>query len=909
MGALTMLREWIRRLWGTLTRRRSDRDLEGELAAHLELAEEDYRRQGHSAREAARLARLRFGGATPAMEDLRAQRGLPWVDGWWLDVKLGLRMLRKSWGLTLVGGLGMAVAISIGVAVFAFSELLLDTTLPIEEGDRVVALQTWDATAQRRLPTRVADFERWREDLRQVVEVSAFETVERNLIVGDTTSGGVAEPVEVARITASGFELARVPPRLGRTLVDADEREGAEPVVVIGHGVWQSRFDSDPEVVGKTLRLGATVHTIVGVMPEGFAFPINHRLWTPLRARSAQELRAPPMGSVFARLAPGATLAGARAELETVGLVLPAAPVEGSPATTGEPARDEQVHPRVVSYTFGFAGDFDSGQVRWVLRVVLLLITLLLVPPCANVAILVYARTVTRQEELATRFALGASRARVVGQLFVELLVLAGVAAALALLATRSLLRFLEAQQAREVPFWLDFGISAETVLFAAGLAVLAAAIASLIPAIQATGRLSRSGLRGPGARASLGLGATWTVLVAGQVAFSLAVLPTAVEMAWGTLRSGALGPGFAAEEYLSARLELDDPSELVPEEAAPVAAASLAAVQDELAHGLEGEPGVSGVAFASAVPGEEPWIRVEIEGRVVPEDGILSGQELVQVGRVGAGYFELFGATPLTGRRFDASDRRPDASAVIVDRTFAEQLLGAGNPLGRRLRYRGSPRDEDSAPPPRWFEIVGIFDDLPANKAHGKVYHPTLPGEAGPAILLLRVGQDPAGHSDRLREIATAVDPTLRLDDVRTLDAVYRQHAVGNNMGAFVLAAVTLSVLLLSAAGIYALMSFTVERRRREIAIRAALGAQPGRLLAAIYRRALRQLGAGAACGVLAAVLLGRLLPIELAGGWKIPGVIPSAALLMVAIGLLAALGPSRRGLRIEPLEELREG
>ena len=924
---MTSLREWLSRLRGAVTRRRSDSDLADELASHLELAEEELRAEGRSRREAARLARVRFGGATQAMADLRAQRGLPGIDTWWLDLKLGLRMLRKSWGLTLVGGLGMTVAISIGVFVFFVSELLLDSTLPLDEGDRVVALQTWDATSQRRAPTRLADFERWRESLQQVVEVSAFETVERNLVSND----GAAEPVEVAEITASGFRLARVAPRLGRALVEADESRDAPPVVLIGHGVWRSRFDSDPEVVGRTLRLGAATHTIVGVMPEGFAFPVNHSLWVPLRLGepgSGRTLRAPPMGSVFARLAPGASLDTARAELLTVGLLPPSPTAEEvADPRREDPPRGETLHPRVVPYPFGFTGDFEADQVRWVLRIVLLLITLLLVPPCANVAILVYARTVMRQEELSTRFALGASRARVVGQLFLELLVLAAASAAVALLGVRSFFRFMEARQDATLPFWLDFGLTAETVAFTVGLAVLAAAIASLVPALQATRRLSGAALRGLSTRSALGLGAIWTALVVGQVAFSLAVLPAALEMAWGTLRTGILGPGFAAEEWLSARLAIDENAR--GDESADV---RVGAVRDELARRLAGEPVVRGVAFAANVPGEEPWIRVEVEGRENSEVGLISGKELVQVNRVDDRFFELFRIRPLTGRLLDASDQRSDAVSVVVDRTFVEQLIGDGNPLGRRLRYRRGPQGDDDSQSRshRWYEIVGVIDSLPANKTNGKVFHPAaaafggertaITGEEASAAepsstigaastVLVRIGTEPVEPAERLREIGLAIDPNLRIDDVRTLEAIYREQAFGNNLGSTILGVVTLSVLLLSAAGIYALMSFTVNRRRREIGIRAALGAPPGRLLTAVFRRALRQLGIGAAIGILAAYLLRRSLPIVQFGGWEIPGVVPAAALLMVAIGLAAALGPSRRGLRIDPLKELREG
>ncbi len=182
-------------------------------------------------------------------------------------------------------------------------------------------------------------------------------------------------------------------------------------------------------------------------------------------------------------------------------------------------------------------------------------------------------------------------------------------------------------------------------------------------------------------------------------------------------------------------------------------------------------------------------------------------------------------------------------------------------------------------------------------------------PGQIHPVSLALRVGPTAASVASRLREITTALDPTLLVDEVRPLDEVYRQSRAGNNIPVYLLAVVTLSVLLLSAAGMYALMSFTVARRRREIGIRSALGAQPRRLLAGVFKRALGQVAAGAVGGVLAALLLGYYLPIEEMGGWNVPGVVPAAAALMVVVGLLSAVGPARRGLRIEPTEALREG
>ena len=894
---------WIRRLINVFRRERLERELEAELESHLGLETDRNLRAGMPLAKARRLAHARLGGIEQVKERWREGRPFRWLGGFGLDVKLGLRMLRKSWGLTLVGGLAMTVVIAIAVGIFAVAEMGLWGTLPLDDGDRVVAIQTWDATAHRRHATSLPNFDRWRDDLRGVEDIGAFQTVERNLVIAD----GAAEPVSIAEMTASGFQLARVRPLLGRTIVDEDERDTAVPVVVIGYDVWQARFSADPAVVGQTIRIGGMVHTVVGVMPEHFAFPLNHSFWTPLRAGPSGHVPAGPEGAVFARLAPGITLEGAQAELMTLGLLPP----------TTVPETDEQLHPRVVPYTFAFTGDFERAEARWVFRLMLLVVTLLLVPPCANIAILVYARTVTRQEEFAARYALGASRGRIVGQLFVEVLVLAmgaaGVALVLARLALKQAQLFINEGLRDGAPFWMDFTLSFTTVLFAAGLAVVAATIAGVVPALKATSSQMQSGFRALGSRTGMQLGTTWTVLVVAQIAFSLAALPIAIEMGWGTLRPGILGPGFAAEDYLTGRLVAGQEmlTGTTAEGDQRPFASRFGALQAELVRQLKAEPDVVEVTLAAAMPGQEQWANIEVDGVALPDDGIFEGDNMVRFNQVDDRFFEVFGAPLLTGRRFDAGDLEPARPAVIVDRTLARQLMGDGNPLGHRVRYLRKWGGEASATsePGRWFDVVGVVTDLRANATRGTMYHPLAPGQIHPASLALRMRSTPASVANRLREIATALDPTLRVETGRTLDEIYREQAVGNNLGAFSLAAVTLSVLLLSAAGMYALMSFTVSQRRREIGIRSALGAQPRRLLAGIFRHALGQLAVGAVGGLLLALLLDYYLPVEQAGGWNIPGVVPAAAVLMIGVGLLAAAGPARRGLRIEPTEALREG
>lgn len=235
----------------------------------------------------------------------------------WLDFKLGARMLVKYPGLTLVGGLGMAVAIALGAGVFSVVDAMTNPTLPLDEGDRIVAVENLDVASNNQVrATHLHDLGTWREELRAVEAFGAYRDVDRNLVTAD----GQAEPLRTAEMTASGFRVARVPPLLGRYLIEAGERPGAPPVVVIGYDVWRRRFAGRTDVVGRTLQLGATTHTVVGVMPEGFAFPVNNRLWVPLRLDpSAHERgKAPPI-SVFGRLAPGVTLEQAQAQLAAIG--------------------------------------------------------------------------------------------------------------------------------------------------------------------------------------------------------------------------------------------------------------------------------------------------------------------------------------------------------------------------------------------------------------------------------------------------------------------------------------------------------------------------------------------------------------------------------------------------------------
>jgi hypothetical protein len=304
-------KRWLRRLRALSRRGAVERELDEELAFHLEMEAEKLRHQGLSAEEARRRARLAFGGVEGAKEGVRDERWLAWVPRLSLDLRLGARMLAKAPGLAVVGGLGIAVGVAISAGVYVIYHSYFFSDVPLHEGDRIVSLVNFDSRRGGNDKQLLHDFGVWRRELRSVVDLGAFRTVQRNLIA-DT---GAVEPITLAEMSAAGFRLARVAPLRGRTLVDQDERSGAAPALVIGETVWRTRFEGDPAVIGRALRLSGVEHTIVGVMPEGFAFPVNHRYWVPLTADP--DGAAPGSGPalhVFGRLAPGATTGEAQAE-------------------------------------------------------------------------------------------------------------------------------------------------------------------------------------------------------------------------------------------------------------------------------------------------------------------------------------------------------------------------------------------------------------------------------------------------------------------------------------------------------------------------------------------------------------------------------------------------------------------
>ncbi len=898
------------RLAFLVSRRHSDTRFSEEIEFHIDMETARLERdEGLPPAEARRRALVAFGGVEQHKAVLRHGRGLRWLGSLTLDLKLGGRMLMKYPGITLFGGLAFAFAIWVAAGAFEFAGQVLFPRLPLPIADRVVALETWDAAAGRAEPRVLHDFTDWRAQLTSFAELGAYRLAERNLI----TSDGESRPVEVAEISASAFRVAPDRALLGRTLQNADEQLGAPAVAVIGYDVWQSRFAGDSNVVGRTVQLGRTPTTVVGVMREGYAFPRSQSLWVPLRLNPVNYPRGEgPNLTLFGRLATGVELEEAQTELTAW----------GRRAAADYPNTHQHLRPRVMPYAESVA--IISGAELFLARSSYGFFIMLVVLVCGNVALLMFARAATRERELVVRHALGASRERIIVQLFAEALVLCGIAAAVGLgvagFGVRLLVNAIESNAGQRLPFWFHADLSPYTVLYAVGLTVLGAAVAGVLPGLKVTRGLETR-LRQAGAGAGgLKFGGIWTAVIVAQIAVTLGFPVVAFNVARDARDTRDMVADFPAGEFLSARVSLD-------RESSPGADTSFAAyvvrqqtTLRELERRLLAEPGVVGVTLAERLPRmDHPPHMIEVDsGGAAPEHPGFPGGYRTSSAAVSADYFDVLGSPVLAGRAFHAGDLAFGGDSlgvrtrvVIVNESFVRLVLGGRNAVGRHLRYRYGVKQPLSGAwePGPWHEIVGVVPDLGLSKATDpKVagfYRPLAPDFDGALHVAVHVrGGDAAAFAPRLRAVAMEVDPTLRVDAVARMDALSDPAIQFMNFWVRLVAVVSAVAMLLSMAGIYAVMSFTVARRTREIGIRVALGASHRHVVAAVFKRPLAQVGIG--------IVAGGVLTMLLSGG--VEEATPRALLgtvvymvLMLGVCLLACIVPTRRALNVQPTEALR--
>ena len=878
---MSALRRLVHRLASLFRPNRAETELTREIDAHLQLLEDQFVDKGLPRDEARYAARRAFGGVEQTKERQRDARSFRWLAGWPLDLKLGVRMLAKTPGLTVVGVIALAVAIGAGAAFLEFTNDLLHPTLDVPGADRIVGVRAWNAERRADHTWRLKDFAAWRMHATLLEDFGGARFTARHLATPD----GRIEPVRAVEINATAFRLMSVRPVLGRTLLAGDEQRSAPPVAVIGHEVWTSRFNSDPQVIGTIARLGSTDYTVVGVMPPGFGFPVNHNMWVPLQ-------RLDMVTDIFGRLKDGATMAAAAAELQ---------------ALTGPDPGKLTILVRQYADSV-LDEDRGSGEAM-AFRAINLVFILLLGICAANVATLVFARTAMREAEITLRTAIGATRGRISAQLFAEALVLSTVAAFAGLVTARSVGLWgkgLVEQGIGRVPFWWDDGLGYSTVVYAFALAVFAALIVGVVPALKATGRQLQGRMRDMSSGAgAMTFGGIWTGVIVTQAAITVVFIAAIVALGYSTMkRYKGDDVIYRRDELLTARIILDRTG---AGESAPDGETLRA-----MAARLQREPGVANVTYTTAMPGtiweqmlfelQSPELQAFAETQVRTDSMWSSGTS------VGEGFFETVGIPLVAGRLFTAADIRLNAAVAIVDETFVRTVLGGRSPIGVLLRERARNPNEKPGP---WLEIVGVVKDASSGERNGPedaaVYRPASPERQ--LRLLVRTQGLASAMAQRVYAAALTVNPDIRLADLKTMVQIVEDDALPEQIFLESFIVIGAIALLLGTAGIYALISFTLARRTREIGIRAALGAAPRRIIGAVFARAFRQIGLGVSLGAVPGLIVLQSIAGD-SGAMSRPATwvaIVAVCLFVVAVALLSCTVPLRRALRIDPISALR--
>lgn len=922
LGAFARVRSWYR---AVAHRDEMERGMREEFAHHLAARTDDLVRHGLTPDEAAERARREFGHAGSHRTEAREALGLAsfaQVRFSWLDIKLGLRMLPKYPMLNIAAILALAVGIPVGLAPSHLSRAL-EAPLPGDPTGRVVAIRQWDPLASAVAPTREDEFTHWAGALTSFSALGAFRTSSYSVGASD----GPAIPVTGAQLSASVLSMIDARPLMGRVLAPGDFDAGAPSVVVIGDALWSARFGRDPAILGRSIRIGSDLHTVVGVMPGGFSFPSNESLWLPMRTTSPERGVPGRTVQIIGRLADGVTLGTAQAELTRAGSPQPAAVIDADEAEERARRRAE-----VVPFGLLFLG-LPAGGLAAVpeFRFVQALMIALLLVASGNVAMLMFARTATRLRELAIRAALGASRTRIVSQIFIETLLLALVAAGVGVLAVDWALDHANlAALAGEssLPYWLSLGLTPRTVLTALALAACSATVAGALPAIVITGRAISQGM---GGQSRVRFGRLTGALVVADIAVSVAAVAMAFTVARHAtdLRMTDRAAGIPSAEYLAVELRLPEDGATfraarggVPGDGDAIGSASrdegdrtaslpsrLAADQRELLAMLSREPGIERVAVGDALPRAEHRSRpFEVDG-AEPTDA--RRRRWTRVARVDVGFFTALGTSMLRGRGFAPSDTDERVRVAIVNTAFVERNLAGGEALGRRVRFpTAQGADEDA-----WYEIIGVVPHLGVNVLNPErgeaVYLPAPPGAINPMQLGIHTTVPPVALTSRIRDMVAAVDPDLVVTRVSPLSEIRQGDwylVMGLAAGLAVLAVV---LVCLATSGLYAMLALAVSERTREIGVRTALGATRARLLLTILRRPLLQIALGALIGMpLAAQFLFELSSEESGGGSATTALLGAMGLssgIVLLVGLLSCLVPMRRVLAIDASEAMR--
>ena len=733
------------------------------------------------------------------------------------ELRFTIRSLGKNRGFTAVAVVTLAVGIGATTAIFSVVNGVLLRPLPYPNADRIV--QVWTTSANEAKGSfGPPDFVEFQRTTRTIDRVAGYREDPVTVAVNER------DPVRetAALVTIDYFDVFGTGAALGRTFMATVDQGTREPLVVIGASTWRNLLSSDPNVIGRRLRINGVAHTILGVMPDSFNYPAGARLWVlsdrpvpppPIEVPGdLLEMRGIQYFLAVGRLAPGATAAQAQADLAATAADI----ARRYPASnTGRGVLVEPLHERIV------------GDVRRALLVLLGAVGTVLLIACANVASLLLARASGRQRELAVRAALGASRGRLARQLLGEALVLAAAGGALGLAAARWTLTALVGVIPPGVPRVEEIALDSRVYAAAFLLSVVSAVLFGLVPSLQASRTETAAVLRGGGDRGSTGgrrRARTRAGLVVAEIALTLLLLVSAALLGNSLLRLQRTDPGFDAGAVTIVSMPL--PQARYPDRE------RQAGFYEQLLEGLQrrGEIEVAAVAFPGPLDGSHAAGAFTIEGRP-GEPG--ADRPYASIASVSPEYLRVMGIPLIAGRHFTAQDRRPAQPTAIVNATLVRRYLPGENPVGRRIRFGETEAD--------WMTIVGVsgdsrnrgLDSDPSPLVYISYQHFSLPFLS----VVARSAGGPGAVATAVREEVRRLDRELPVDRVRPLTEVVRASVAAPFFRTLLLGAFAATALLLAIVGVYGLISYSVSQRRREIGIRVALGATRSRIVGSIVR------------------------------------------------------------------------
>ena len=791
------------------------------------------------------------------------------------DMRYGTRQLLKAPGFTIVAVLTLAFGIGATSAIFSVINGVMLRPLPYPEPETLV--RVFEVVPQYgRFSVAPASFFDWRQ------QNGVFERIAAYTGGSDTFTGSEGpERITMASVSWDLFELLRVPPALGRGFTPDEDLPNQNTVIVLSHGMWQRRFGGDPGVVGRSVVLGGTAVTVVGVMPEGFYFPTRDtEFWRPIALNPAKASRGGHFLGVIARLRTGVSVPQAGAEMKTIAERLA---LQYPDSSRNESAETILLHDLIV------------GPIRPMLLTLLAAVVVVVLIACANVANLLLVRASVREKEIAIRAAMGAGRRRLVMQMLAESLVLALAGGTLGVLLAWLAITPIQTLGAGSIPRAADVALDRNVLAFACLVSIATGFLFGLAPAWQASRSALGAALKegGRSSATSAGRGLRSALLVA-EVALSIVLLVGAMLLLRSFAKLTNVDPGFRPENVLAFRVALPQTSYPQPH--------NQIAFFDRLLETLQAAPGVETAAMNHQLPMRGGYVlSFTIQGRPL-EPG---NEPSASYRAVSPTYFATLDVPLRRGRTFGAQDTERSPMVAVVDETFVKRHFPTEDPIGRGIDI-GNGTDG-------FYQIVGVVGDvhdggLDANP-EPTMYVPFKQDPFSSMWLLVRTTGDPAQFAGAARQAVRDIDGSLPAFSMTPLTDVIRDSVAERRFSLLLLGVFALVALFLAGVGLYGVVAYSVSLRTQEIGVRMAVGAEPGDVLRMVIGGGMRLALVGVAIGIAAALAVSRLVATMLYGVTPFdPASYAATASVLLAVCAVACYVPARRAMGVDPLVALRQ-